>query len=137
VEQELLTLPEHLSSPPVCSRVRVARSLVFCLSFCHFLLTIELSLLLFTNFDYPFGIFKLFLLEWVYGRIVLLSCPGTIALSQHEAILCVINLSVSCISDSPKQTADGPFTVAVNPSEETGSFSITQSNPGEERVMIL
>jgi hypothetical protein len=37
----------------------------------------------------------------------------------------------------PKQTADGPFTVAVHPSEETGSFSITQSNPGEERVMIL
>ena len=43
VEQELLTLPEHLSSPPVFSGVRVTRSLVLCvmfvdccLSFCPF-----------------------------------------------------------------------------------------------------
>ena len=32
--QELLTLPEHLSSPPVVSRVLVAQSLVFCVVFC-------------------------------------------------------------------------------------------------------
>ena len=45
VEQELLTLPEHLSSPPVFSGVRVTRSLVICvcfvdrcLSFCPFFL---------------------------------------------------------------------------------------------------
>jgi hypothetical protein len=30
VEQELLTLPEHLSSPPVFSGVRVTRSLILC-----------------------------------------------------------------------------------------------------------
>jgi hypothetical protein len=43
VEQELPTLPEHLSSPPVFSGVRVTRSLVLyvwfvnrCLSFCTF-----------------------------------------------------------------------------------------------------
>jgi len=30
MEQELLILPEHLISPPVFSRVRVAQSLVFC-----------------------------------------------------------------------------------------------------------
>jgi hypothetical protein len=43
VEQELLTLPEHLSSPPVFCGVRVTRSLVLyvcfvdrCLSFCTF-----------------------------------------------------------------------------------------------------
>jgi len=43
VEQELLSLPEHLSSPPVFSGVRVIRSLVLCvcfvdccLSFCTF-----------------------------------------------------------------------------------------------------
>jgi hypothetical protein len=43
VEQELLTLPEHLSSPPVFDGVRVTRSLVLyvcfvdrCLSFCTF-----------------------------------------------------------------------------------------------------
>ena len=43
MEQELLTLPEHLSSTPVFSGVRVTRSLVLCvcfvdryLSFCPF-----------------------------------------------------------------------------------------------------
>jgi hypothetical protein len=43
VEQELITLPEHLSSPPVFSGFRVTRSLVLCvcivdrcLSFCTF-----------------------------------------------------------------------------------------------------
>jgi len=33
VEQELLTLPEHPSSPPVFSVVRVARSLAWCVCF--------------------------------------------------------------------------------------------------------
>jgi hypothetical protein len=33
VEQELLILPEHLSSPPVFSGVRVTRSLVLCVRF--------------------------------------------------------------------------------------------------------
>jgi hypothetical protein len=53
VEQELLTLPEHMSSPPVFSGVRVTRSLVLhvcfvdrCLPFCLFLLAIVLSVLL-------------------------------------------------------------------------------------------
>ena len=43
VEQKLLTLPEHLSSPPVFCEVRVTRSFVLCvcfvdccLSFCPF-----------------------------------------------------------------------------------------------------
>jgi len=43
VEQELLTLPEHMNSPHVFSAVRVTRSLVLyvyfvdrCLSFCTF-----------------------------------------------------------------------------------------------------
>ena len=35
VEQELLTLPEHMNSPPVFSGVRVARSLVFGVVFCR------------------------------------------------------------------------------------------------------
>ena len=69
VEQELLTLAEHLSSPPVFSGVPVTRSLVLyvcfvdrCLSFCTFLLAIALSVLLrYTDSHCPFGIFKLFL----------------------------------------------------------------------------
>jgi hypothetical protein len=61
VEQELLTLPEHLSSPPVFSGGRVTRSYVLLIVVCPFilfLLAIVLSVLLrYTDF----GIFKLFL----------------------------------------------------------------------------
>jgi len=35
LEQELLTLSEHLSSPPVLSGVRVTQSLVLCVMFCR------------------------------------------------------------------------------------------------------
>jgi len=67
VEQERLTLQEHLSSSPVFSGVRVTRSLVLCVCFVDrcpfvlFILVIVLSVLLrYTDSDYPFGIFKLF-----------------------------------------------------------------------------
>ena len=52
MEQELLTLPEHLTSPPVFSGVRVTRSsvldvlLIVVCSFVLFLLVIVLSVLL-------------------------------------------------------------------------------------------
>jgi hypothetical protein len=66
MEQELLTLPEHLSSPRLIVGFVVTRSLVLCVCFvdrcvyfCVFLLTIVLSVLLrFTDSDYPFDIFK-------------------------------------------------------------------------------
>ena len=35
MEQELLTFPEHPSSPPVLSEVRVPQSLLFCIVFCR------------------------------------------------------------------------------------------------------
>ena len=63
-EQELTTLPEHLSSLPVFSGVHVTQSLVLCV-FCRslfilFRLDIVLSALLrFMDSDYSFGIFKL------------------------------------------------------------------------------
>ena len=60
-EQELVTLLEHLSSPPVFSGVRVTRSLVLCLCFVLFLLAIVVCSFRFMDSDYPFGIFKLFL----------------------------------------------------------------------------
>jgi hypothetical protein len=71
VEQELLTLPVHMSSPPVFSGVRVTRSLILCvcfvdrcLSFLYFfLLAVVLSVLRFTDYAYPIGIFKLFLVN--------------------------------------------------------------------------
>jgi hypothetical protein len=68
LEQELFTLQEQLRSPTILSRVRVTRSLILCacfvhrcLSFCHFVLVIVLSVLRFTDSYYPFGSFKLFL----------------------------------------------------------------------------
>jgi hypothetical protein len=69
VEQELLTLPEHLNSPPVFSGVRVTRSLVLYAVFCRllfvlFLLAIVLSVLPFTDSDYYIGI-KLFFFVYI------------------------------------------------------------------------
>ena len=65
VEQELPTLPEHPSSPPVLSGVCDIRSsvlCVFCSPFALFLLATVLSVLLwYTDSDYPIGILKLFL----------------------------------------------------------------------------
>ena len=65
MEHELITLPEHLSSPPGFSGVLVTQSLVLYVMFSRslfvlFLLAIVLSVLRFTDSDYPFGIFKLF-----------------------------------------------------------------------------
>jgi len=66
VEPELPTLPEHMSSPPIFSGVRVAPSLVFCVMFCRLLFVLFLSatvLAVFRRFatsDYlPFDIFQL------------------------------------------------------------------------------
>jgi hypothetical protein len=67
----LLTLPEQQSSPLGFSGVRVIRYLVLCvcfvdryLSFVLVLLAIVLSVLLrYTDYDYPFCIFKLFLIS--------------------------------------------------------------------------
>ena len=70
VEQELPTLPEHMSSPPDCCGVHVIRFLVLCAMFCRslfvllsfffcpscFLSFFDLRILI-----TPFGILKLFL----------------------------------------------------------------------------
>ena len=65
----LLTLPEHMSSPPIFGEVRVAQLVVFCVVLSRslfvllyvLLLAIMLSVLLqFTASDYPFGIFNVF-----------------------------------------------------------------------------
>jgi hypothetical protein len=82
-EQELLTLPEHLSSPPDFSVARVARSLVFCVVFCRsllglwscFLLTIVLSVhLQFAASYYSFGIFKIFFRKTVIHHQMKCKC---------------------------------------------------------------
>jgi hypothetical protein len=63
VVQELLTLPEHLSSPPVLSAVRVTRSLVLYICFVDRPLNFFFSPLcaLVLSSGYPFGIVKLYL----------------------------------------------------------------------------
>jgi hypothetical protein len=69
--------PEFPSPPPLFNGVRVARPLVFCVMFCRslfvlffiFLATTVLSVLRFTASDYPFGIFKLFILSFFENRI--------------------------------------------------------------------
>jgi len=63
VEQELPTLPVHLTSPPVFCGVRVTRSLDLCL------LAIVLSVLLrYTDSDYPFGIFQTLLTKHLHNK---------------------------------------------------------------------
>ena len=66
MEQELLTLSEHPSSPSVFLCVRVDKFVVFCVMFLLFVLlppfflVIVLSVLPFTTSDYTFGIVGLF-----------------------------------------------------------------------------
>ena len=71
----MLTLPEHMSSPLIFSGVCVTRSEVYCVMFCKslyvlFLLAIVLSVLRFTDSDYPFGIFKLFLIQSSFLNLI-------------------------------------------------------------------
>jgi hypothetical protein len=78
MEQELLTLPEHLDSSPVlvdscflifCCLYSVLK-IVLC-PFFPFILTIVLSVLRFTASDNPFGIFKLFF-------VIMLECSSEV-----------------------------------------------------------
>ena len=90
VEKELVSLPEHMCSHPISGGVLLgALSLVFCVVICRpvfcvvicrplfflFPLVIVLSVLLFTAFDYPFGIFKLFFLELLQIILQIIICP--------------------------------------------------------------
>jgi hypothetical protein len=52
---------KYLGSLPVFSGVHVARSLVFCVKFCFLIVPLCCLVIRFTDYDYPFGIFKLFL----------------------------------------------------------------------------
>jgi hypothetical protein len=66
MEQELLIFREHMSSPPVFGVARVTRSLVLCVCFvdrCLYFCTFfgGYVILRFTDSDYTFDIFKLFL----------------------------------------------------------------------------
>ena len=58
MEQELLTIPQHLTSPTVFSGIQVAQSLVYyvlLISVCPFAMSV---LIRSTASDYPLGAFK-------------------------------------------------------------------------------
>jgi hypothetical protein len=83
VKQELPTLPENLSSPPVFSGVHVTRSLVLyvcfvdrCLSFCSFSFghCIVCSSLIYGFWLPPFGIFNLFFYWTVWHFLFFILC---------------------------------------------------------------
>ena len=89
--KELLSLTEHLSSPPVFSMVRVARSVVFCVMFCislFVLLSIVLSVLRFTASDYPIDIFKPFLLQLLMSFV---ECSLVVSWNAHLSSLSIIS----------------------------------------------
>jgi hypothetical protein len=123
-EQELITLSEHLSSPPLFSGIRVTRSLVLCvccvhrcLSFCTFpfdhcvvrssliygfwlsiwylqtllsifkLLSIVFSVLLLTDSDYPFGIFKQLVITLGVPRVTILITFCSLKRTNHSSYI--------------------------------------------------
>jgi hypothetical protein len=80
----LLTLPEHMSSPPVFSGVPVPRSLVLyvcfvvrCLSFCTFFFghCVVCSSLIYTDSDYTYGI--LTLIPKINTNLSFIRCQGS------------------------------------------------------------
>ena len=83
VEQELPTLQEHLSSPPVFSGVRVTRSLVCCVIFCRSLFGLSFHLRILIA---PFGIFKL-LLDYMCMDIYIHEWPFTTG-NEIDLYLC-------------------------------------------------
>jgi hypothetical protein len=95
MEQELLTIPEYLSSPPVFSGVRAIRYLVVCIVCCRsvfilFLLAIVLSVLQFMDFDYTCSIFK-FSLQWARNKCLSRTkqaCSNRLATAEKFLTLC-------------------------------------------------
>jgi len=93
--EELLTLPEHLSAPPVFSGVRVTRSLVLCvcfvdrcLSFCPFLFW-PLCCLFFFNL-------RILITPW-YLQNLTFNCYLLTLLSSYSWCLCSLILSIHII----------------------------------------
>ena len=86
VEQELLTLPQHLSSPPVFGGVRVTRSLVLyvcfvdhCVSFCTFSFGhCDVCSSSIYGFWLPLWYLQTLLLPQTYVNLVDFSCSGVL-----------------------------------------------------------
>jgi len=95
VEQQLLTLAEHMRSLRVFSWVRVAQSLVFCVMFCRSLFVLLFYCIVFNTFVY---------ILWSHCFKLFLSCGymlHTLALVIWYRILwcfCVLSHLLDCIS---------------------------------------
>jgi hypothetical protein len=110
VEQELLTLPEHLSSPPVFTRVRVTRSLVLyvcfvdrCLFFCTF------------SFGhcvvYSSSIYGFWLPIWYLQTLLkdMLDCAQKIRLLLDQTILLHFRSSIDRPSNLPQNPGSNNY----------------------------
>jgi hypothetical protein len=105
VEQELLTLPEHLSSPLAFSGVRVTRSLVLCVMLYRSLfvllsifVAIVLSVLRFTDSDYPLWYLQA-LLNWDEKSFKLQNCfqPNDFEISRNLDVITVHARFTCCV----------------------------------------
>jgi hypothetical protein len=96
--QELFTLPEHLDSVPVFSKVRVARYLVFCTVFCRslFVILAFFLLLLYCLYLSRLGLAngRNSVIQWMGLKILLLQIVFSIT-------RCVVflNLATCCAFD--------------------------------------
>ena len=85
LKQELLTLPDHMSSIMVFSRIPVAQFLVLCVVFCRsgfvlFRFAILLSVFPFTASDYLMGLSRSWSYSsWIYNYLSI-QCPSPLML---------------------------------------------------------
>jgi hypothetical protein len=95
VEQTLFTLPEHLSSPPIVSGVRVTRSLVLhicfvdrCLSHCTFYFG---NCLICSSSIYGFWL-SLWYLQTLLNRVNVIASIFTLTVHTWHLSVCVCNI---------------------------------------------
>ena len=114
-KQELLTLPEHLRSPPVFSGVCVAQSLGFCVvkDYISLFVLFLLAINQFSTSGYPFGIFNFpwqitdlmihikicLLLNWSQDMFFMQNKKITYRSEMATSFFTVINLGVILLPD--------------------------------------
>ena len=102
MEQELLTLPEHPSSPQVFYGVRVTRSLVLCVMFCNRCLSFKplcCLVLRFTDSDYLFCILKFSIANDSFELMYYLIVNGSLELVYHLTPNCSLELAYQPIAN--------------------------------------
>jgi hypothetical protein len=92
VEHELLTLPEHMSSSPVSSEVRVTRSLVLCVMF-YSSLSFFFWQLCFLSCDLQIPIIPLVSSNSSYLLKIVLLFPCLEGLDMTEELLSTLNVA--------------------------------------------